>query len=65
MNRDIHDQANPHHTVNEHSILQVDEDDCRTLSREWEKRFHTENERQQQTAAPSACNRNVPISTTA
>ena len=56
---DIHDQVNPHHTVNELSILQVDEDDCRILRRGWEKQFHIENERQEQTAAPSACNRNV------
>ena len=47
MNCDRRDEGNPHRTLNKHSILQVDEEDCWTLSREWEKRFHIENERRE------------------
>ena len=47
MNCDRRDEGNPHRTLSKHSILQVDEEDCWTLSREWEKRFHIENERRE------------------
>ena len=47
MNCDRRDEGNPHRTLNKHFILQVDEEDCWTLIREWEKRFHIENKRRE------------------